>query len=89
MENNQAPDEAIADAILKMVAEEGGMKKTELRTEYICNFPQFHKDFDRITEELILTKKLVEVTYYLPDETSRYFLLPANTLINIRGTDAE
>jgi hypothetical protein len=82
-------DEAITDTIIKMIKEEGGMKRSELRTEYFCNFPQYNKDFDRLVDELILTKNLIEVEYILEDLSPRAFILPSKTQVNIRGINNE
>jgi hypothetical protein len=78
-------DEAIADAIIKMVMEEGGMKRSELRTDYICNFPQYNKEFDRIVDELVANKVLIEIEFLFLDDISRSFILPSNAKINIKG----
>ena len=71
-------DESIADMILKMVMEEGGIKRSELRTEYICCVPQYNKEFDRILDELVSLKKLIELKYII-DESERSFILPGTS----------
>lgn len=79
-------DDVIADAIIKIVLNEQGIKLSNLRDllDWDYNYSVLKSEFDRIVEELIDVKKLIQIEYIIPDLKLREsFIIPAYSIVTL------